>query len=295
MMLAEAQTPGFVAIGYQWSFSEAIQNFKQDILSGVLGQPLRLKSRIYWPRPLSYYRRNRWAARIALDDGSWVLDSPANNATAHYLHNMLYVLGATRESSTRPARIQAELYRVNRIENYDTAAMRCFTDEGVEILFYTTHATLSTINPIFEFAFDNATVTYMANSDEGIQARFKDGRSKDYGDPFANNFGKLWQCVDAVRTGAPPSCGIEAASMQTLCINGAQESPTEIIDFPADAVRTVCDGDFQLTYADGLEEVLTMCYDTNRLPSEIDGVKWARSARWVDLHDYRQFPSAPSH
>ena len=28
-----------------------------------------------------------------------MFDSPLNNATAHYLHNMLYVLGAMRETS----------------------------------------------------------------------------------------------------------------------------------------------------------------------------------------------------
>jgi predicted dehydrogenase len=291
MSAAEAQNPGFVAIGYQWSFAQAIQNLKQDIMSGVMGKPLRLKSCIFWPRPRAYYQRNGWAARIRLDDSTWVLDSPANNATAHYLHNMLYVLGDTRETSARPARVQAELYRANAIENYDTAAMRCVTDSDVEILFYTTHVTLNNINPIFDFEFENATVTYVADSDRGIEARFTDGRRKDYGDPFAENMGKIWQCVDSVRTGERPACGIEAAAMQTLCVNGAQESPDAIIDFPAEVVRTVGDGDLQLTYVDGMEDILTTCYDTNCLPSEVDGIQWARAGRWIDLHDYHQFPN----
>jgi hypothetical protein len=79
--------------------------------------------------------------------------------------------------------------------------------------------------------------------------------------------------------------------MHTLCINGAQESPDEIIDFPTDITRTVGDGDLQLTYVDGLEETLTTCYDSNLLPSEIESVTWAQAARWVDLCEYRQFPS----
>jgi len=32
-----------------------------------------------------------------------VLDSPVNNATAHYLHNMFYVLGHATDASAMPA------------------------------------------------------------------------------------------------------------------------------------------------------------------------------------------------
>ncbi len=40
--------------------------------------------------------------------GHWILDSPANNAMAHDLHNMFYILGLTRETSARPARLIRE-------------------------------------------------------------------------------------------------------------------------------------------------------------------------------------------
>jgi predicted dehydrogenase len=74
-----------VAIGFQWSFSQAILSIKRDILAGRFGKPLDGKALVLWPRGLSYYQRNRWAGRIRADDGSLVLDSPVNNATAHYL------------------------------------------------------------------------------------------------------------------------------------------------------------------------------------------------------------------
>ena len=54
-----------VAIGYQWSFSAAIQKLKADVMSGVLGRPKRLKTLVLWPRDESYYSRNRWAGAIA--------------------------------------------------------------------------------------------------------------------------------------------------------------------------------------------------------------------------------------
>ena len=77
----------FVAVGYQWSFTGAVQELKRDILDGRFGRPLRLKTLVLWPRAEKYYRRNDWAGRVRTPEGQWVLDSPVANATAHYLHN----------------------------------------------------------------------------------------------------------------------------------------------------------------------------------------------------------------
>ena len=63
MIRAENANPGFVGIGYQWSFAPATHRLKQDILNGVLGKPLRLRTKILWPRTSTYYQRNTWAAR----------------------------------------------------------------------------------------------------------------------------------------------------------------------------------------------------------------------------------------
>ena len=83
----------FVAIGYQWSHSPVIQSLKKDIMEGKLGKPKRLKTMVLWSRSDDYFNRSGWAARIRDDRGNWILDSVASNATAHYLHNMFYVLG----------------------------------------------------------------------------------------------------------------------------------------------------------------------------------------------------------
>ena len=97
----------------------------------------------------SYYNRNDWAGRIKSDSGEWVLDSPANNAMAHYLHNALYVLGETPTTSARPISVQAELYRANPIENYDAAVLRVMTDKNVEVLFYGAHTVPDEAHPTF--------------------------------------------------------------------------------------------------------------------------------------------------
>ena len=100
-----------LAIGYQWSFSAAIQNLKRDISAGRYGRPKRLRTRVYWPRDEKYYGRSSWAGRQRDQAGRPVFDSPANNACAHHLHNMFYVLGETPQRSDWPSMVQAELYR----------------------------------------------------------------------------------------------------------------------------------------------------------------------------------------
>jgi predicted dehydrogenase len=289
MAEAEAKHDGFVAIGYQWSFSGAMQALKQDIMGGVLGKPVRFTTKVLWPRPLSYYNRNRWAARLKAPDGSWILDSPANNATAHYLHNCFYVLGPTRETSARPTAVEAELYRANDIENYDTAAICTHTEEGVEILFLTSHPVEREVGPTLKYEFEHAMVEY-TNRSGSLSATFDDGSTKDYGDPFMDDGTKIWECIDAVRTGATPACGIGAASSHTICINGAQESASPIAEFGESFVRHDMRGEDTLVYVEGLVDVLERCYADVKLPSTYDDVAWARAGRTLDLRGYNHYP-----
>jgi len=200
----------FVAIGYQWSFSDTIQKLKKDIQDGVLGAPKRFKTVTLWPRDEAYYTRNTWAGKQKDEYNHWVLDSPANNALAHYLHNMFYILGEEVDKSARPATVEAELYRANPIENFDTFAMRAITESGVEILFYGCHACEREMGPIISYEFENATVAYSGLGSDMI-ARFKNGSQKNYGTPDVEQVKKMWDAMRAVRTGEKIVCGIEAS------------------------------------------------------------------------------------
>jgi predicted dehydrogenase len=293
MAEAERQSGKFAAIGYQFSFTQAIHELKRDILRGDFGQPKRLKTRILWPRMASYYHRNSWAGRIKSDSGEWVLDSPANNAMAHYLHNALYVLGKTPATSACPINVQAELYRANPIENYDAVALRVVTEGNVEVLFYAAHTIPEEAHPVFSYEFEAATVEYTAYSECSLIARFSNGSVRSYGDPTAPGaeWQKLWHCVDAIRSGEPVVCGIEAASAHTRCINGAQES-TEIITIPPEGVRQEPRGEADtLTWVVGLQETFLHSYTQGCLPADLGTFPWARAGKVVDLSQYDHFPN----
>jgi predicted dehydrogenase len=294
MLNAEIRTQRFTAIGYQWSFSDAIQALKRDMLAGEFGCPLRMKTKVFWPRLRKYFYRADWAGKQKASDGRWILDSPVNNAAAHYLHNMLYLLGSTRESSAWPVDIQAELYRANTTENYDAAALRCHTEEGAEILFYTAHCVSVNIGPVFNYEFEDAVVEFdgsQHNPDVTIRAHFRKGETREYGDPDATHFNKLGQSMKAVYTGAPIACGVKASIPQIVCANGAQESMPEITDMPEALLKTKDLGEDYLIWIDGLREVFEACYDQGLLPSEMEGISWARPGKILDLREYRSFPS----
>lgn len=277
----------WVMIGYQWSYSSAIQALKRDILAGLYGRPLRLKTICLWPRDEAYYLRNDWAGKIKDESGSWILDSPANNAMAHFLHNLFYVLGERVDRSAQPSRVEAELYRAYPIENFDSIACRVFTREETELLFYASHSVQKEIGPLFSFEFEKATITYDEVSEE-IVARDRQGKEKLYGSPDAEHpFHKLFEAVASVREPRPILCGPEAASSQTLCINGIQESGAEIISFAESMIEK--NEEERRRWVKGLDEALYDCYKKGTMPSE-EGFFWAQARKSIDLRNYRFFP-----
>ncbi len=279
-----------VAIGYQWCYSTAVQTLKADILSGRFGAPRWMATLASWPRSEVYYDRNAWAGAIQLPDGTWVFDSPANNALSHYLHHMFYLLGDRVDASGVPVQVTAELYRTNRIGNYDTAAARCTTDRGVEVLFYVTHAAREQMGPRITCVFEQATVEY--DPDDGrLRATTTTGSTIDYGDPQHTPVTeKLWQTAAVARGETAVVCGLEAASAQTLAMNGMQSSAPTIVDLPGEAEPGPRAPDDRLHVVPDLLQILEACRADRALPSERH-VAWARPGRPVDLRDYDRFPA----
>ncbi|MDD3953215.1 MAG: Gfo/Idh/MocA family oxidoreductase [Lentisphaeria bacterium] len=283
MLAAQRKSGLLVAIGYQWSFCSAIQSLKADILDGRLGRPVQFKTLVLWPRTDTYYARNNWAGAMKNADGDWVYDSPANNACAHYLHNMLYLAGSSPEKSVLPVRMQAELYRANPISNYDTAAFRITTQDGPEILFYTTHASSRTLGPIFKYTFEEATVEFSGRGGD-IVATFANGQQKNYGNPDQDGVEeKLWGTIRAIRGDGSILCGIEASMKQTLCIYAATLSCPAIRSFPCDLVYKAGVPGNQVRVMTGLAELLEKAYLESTLPAEISNAFWLNPGKSVPV------------
>lgn len=272
IMEAKAQANKFVYIGYQWAYSDAITNLKNDIAEGKLGKLLEMKTLILRPRNLDYFNRGiGWAGKIKTNDGRLVYDSVANNSAAHYLFNMLFVMG-DYGFAAEPSDISAELMRANKIENFDFSKIQ-FKINGADACFIAAHPVNKQIEPIFEYKFENATVYYSNENNENaytlfpkeyaeygnIVAIYNNGEKVIYGNPGATEdlCKKLHDAVKAIADGKNDDgpCGVEATAVHTRMINEIQEK-FPIVDIK-ESVRRIEDG---LLYAEGLFERTIECY-----------------------------------
>jgi predicted dehydrogenase len=297
MIRARDQASRIVAIGYQWSFHPTIQRLKRDVAAGIFGRPTSIRTLVLWPRTETYYQRNGWAGRMKSDDGLAVLDSPLNNACAHFVHNALYVMGAVTDRSAFPTTVSAELYRANAIESFDTGIVRCSirTEPNPEVkaIFIVSHAVPRRRGPIIQYEFENATITYDEGADPhddaadgiepgpGILARFNDGKLIRYGEVCpSDDPTKLWHTLDCIRDGQRPVCGIEASAAQTALICAAHASCTSIATFPEHRVTPKPEPHGPLRWVPNLERALEACMRDMKLPSEA-GLPWAKPGKPV--------------
>ena len=265
MRAAEKKHNKFIAIGYQWSFSAAIRALKEDVLSGKLGAPVLLKTLVCWPRNRAYYARGTgWGGKISRD-GVMILDSVASNACAHYVHNMLFLLGKDMESAAEAAKVTGDCLRANDIENFDTCTLRIQTTVGDTLYFAASHATEKVREPEFIYRFENAEVRFSEAEGSQITAYFKNGEVKTYGNPFADTFRKLWDCVAAIRSEETPICTVKTATPHTKLINMIYRT-LPIQAFPADQIL---ENDNNGLFVKNLFENICTAYDRGALLSEI--------------------------
>ena len=272
---AQKQSGKFIYIGYQWSYSKPITKLKEDIASGKYGELKEMKTLILRPRDRDYFGRGvGWAGKICTADGKKVYDSVANNSAAHYLFNMLFVMGKYREAA-KPTDVTAELLKANNIENFDVSKIQ-FKVNGKTATFIAAHPVDNGIEPIFEYRFEKGTVYYSSQKSEvaeslmpkeyieygNITALTHSGEKIVYGDPMANGCRKLHMAVEAILEGKTDDgpCGIDAAALHTRMINQIQN------EFSIKPVKKeLLKEDGKLLYAEGLFEHLVDMYKNTDL------------------------------
>ncbi|MCJ7841439.1 Gfo/Idh/MocA family oxidoreductase [Lederbergia sp. NSJ-179] len=273
------KTGKFLAIGFNWSFTDSVQKLKRDILAGKFGKIKRCKSLTLWPRTKDYYNRSAWAGKKYSSNGEMIFDSIANNATAHHLHHLLYLNGDSISQSAQIADLTAELYKANDIETFDTCAVKIKTRSNVDIYYYASHAVDEANGPQYVIEFERATICFHQNeSPSDIIALWEDGRKTKYEDP-AHTMAKLAVCVQAILRGDDDIlCGIEAATPHAKAIQAMHQSVPEAQVFPEVLIHY--NEKEKLLSVEGLSEVLMECYENWCLPSDLD-VEWSQRGREV--------------
>ena len=291
MQCVEKETGKFCAVGYQHIYQANTHATKKLILDGGIGKLKCIRAKGLWPRDEKYYGRNNWAGSVRVGD-NWVLDSPFNNALAHYLNLACFLAGDSFEKSAVIKGVQAEMYRGNKIENCDTACIKVFTASGVEILFDVTHCSKETDGPTYTIYGEKGTLYWDDDSTLGTAA---DGSKVDYPRVERGEFRNAIFTHIKERLVDPQAfyCSLDIAGTQTLCANGAHES-SAINQFPAEIChRTPTANESFRTVVDNIDEIIEESYKTGKMFSEL-GVDWAVPGEYIDTTEYKSFEGGKS-
>lgn len=282
----EQQVPGPLFIGFQDIFQPGLWELKRRILKGDLGPLRRAVVMSAGPRAQSYYERADWAGRLSVN-GTWVLDSPLNNACAHYINLVLFLAGTSLSVAARPLEVTAELYHAHPIESADTTAVRVRTHEGVEIVFIASHACKTQRGSLVRLEFDAGEVTgnpgaadaaWQLHPASGISDRIE--IMKVEVDPFASVARVIRNEKDVL------VCTLAMARPHTLVVNGAHFS-SPIRDIPAALCATesrVKNNQTQTyTWVKDMNACLDVCFEKGCLPSESGVVQWAQPGQPVNV------------
>ena len=270
MVQAQKKSGKFVSVGYQMSFSDAIERLKRDTGKGKYGKLLEMKTLVLRPRDKNYFGRGvGWAGKIKTKDGMLVYDSVANNSAAHYLYNMLHVMGE-KHTVAEPKNVKAELLRANNIENFDISKID-FTIEGAKCSFIGIHPVNKAVEPIFEYRFEKGTVYYSAlhseeafplmpaeyTEYENIVGILENGEKIIYGNPNNDECRKLYKAVDDILQASKENgpCSIEMAAVHTKLINYIQKE-YNVLNVRNELIKE----ENNLIYVDGLFEKGIECY-----------------------------------
>ncbi|KRG11153.1 Gfo/Idh/MocA family protein [Lederbergia galactosidilytica] len=275
------ETGRFLAVGFNWSFTDSVQQLKKQILAGEFGQAKRFKSLTLWPRDQDYYNRSAWAGKKHSPNGEVILDSIASNATAHHLHHMLYLAGKATDQSASIAELKAELYKANDIETFDTCAVQIKTEENIDVLYLASHAVKESKGPTYVLEFERATISFDQDKESSeIVVEWDNGKKQSYKDP-SHTLAKLEVCVQAILRGDHEIlCGIEAATPHAKAIQAMHQSVPEIPEFPPAFIQY--NESEKLVSVEGLAETWIDCFEKWSLPSELN-IKWSQQGKTVKV------------
>ncbi len=296
---AEARSDRKVAVGFQHLYSVSMQRLKELLTAGRLGKVRDISLLCGWPRSVQYFQRNEWAGRLRVGD-DWILDSPANNAHAHYVMNALYLASSEPEAAASPETVRAELWRAHKIESADTVQCHITTAGGVHVRILVTHAGGAPNGPAMHIVGDKGRVYWL--TDEGrTTVRFADGGQES----FDNRSHALWRYdgfknfVDAIDGRARVICTPAIARAQTLAVNLMHESCRSIVTVPDAFIAEQEDWEMfppntkgLFRRVAGMDAAMHVAFHEGAFLSEL-GLGWTAGmkSRTVPGVGYREYPA----
>lgn len=280
--------------GFQHPVLPGMATLLDHVARSLLGRVTTIAVWGSWPRSSSYYRRAQWAGTLSLRN-RMVLDSPIQNALAHFLHGGLLVAHA---AGYHPVSVVAEHARVYPIETADSQFLRIATADdaaghGPEIFFAGTHAAGEHIDPTIKVVCAGGTLEW--TYPDGLSVISDNGDRQilvpNVGSTDIVNGGALHAAV--TRLGAPPNSEIADANLAG-CASARLHLETVLAafgnspdsTFPPEAIaakwtEVAGSSEDPVITIRGLPTDLRMMVQVRRLPTEL-GLQWARRVRRVE-------------
>lgn len=262
----ERESGHFVAVGYQLCFQNDVTQMKKDILSGKYGKPIRAKALRMMRRDRKYYSRTGWAGRLKAG-GEYVLDSPLSNACAHHAEAMLYLLGKSMDETLHVSSVSGSLYKGRPdIQNYDAAAIKIETQEGIPLYYYTAHSIEEKkIGPYLEIEFDGGKIV---GDDDAFKGYLNDGRVIDYSRiDKGERLKKLYDSIECTKNKSRPLISLSTSIEHVNLVLKTEELPVYIV-YNAELVG---EGDDETYVIPGLSESFLSSYRQWEIPKCIMG------------------------
>ncbi|MDP0496424.1 MAG: Gfo/Idh/MocA family oxidoreductase [Verrucomicrobiota bacterium JB024] len=254
-------------VGFQHMYVPALRAVKQRVLRGELGKVTRLRVHVQWPRALSYYARTGWAGRLFYHDEP-VLDSPANNAMAHFILMALYWAGTTEDEFADIEDMQVQLYQAQTIESFDTFSARVRTSDAKELIFNMSHSS-ERMSPA-QVMIDGTEGSIRWNEASGLSHRVLGGEWLLSADdvPKDNRKFMFENVLERLHGGTTPICTLEMAAQHTAFIERVHAS-AEITPVPEAWIRQRMVGTEEFRFVSGLTEQLKLADEQGLLLSEV--------------------------
>lgn len=254
-----------VAVGFQWSYSDAITKVKRDLLEKKYGEIVYAKAMTVWKRERNYYATSDWKGRKMLEDGTPVLENVVSNATAHFLHNLLFLLGKEPNLAAAPVELQAECYRGHKIETFDTVCMKIKTEECKDIYYTATTLAGEEYTPEFCIQCEHARIVYPAGENREVEVQLEDGSCISYGSPEEKRFEHVARVIEEEIQGQGHVCDCNTALPFEKIVTTLGE---------ADCVHQI-PGQFLIENENsvtlqGIDLFMRQCYEERKLFSEMN-------------------------
>jgi hypothetical protein len=191
--------------------------------------------------------------------------------------------------SAQPTSVAAELYRANRIENYDTCSLRFTVTPSVPVLLAFTHACATPVEPVVTIDAERAQINYV--SGRRIEIRHASGATESI--PLcANPHRHMLSAVrDWVRQGPgePLNSTLEMARAHVVAVNAASEA-APVFDVPQQYIQSIPAPDGTRIHAiHDIVEAMRVCISGECSLEQTGLLPWARPPSSISVNGYQHF------